>query len=291
MKKNSVWSRFLILLLGVVCGSFSVIFSRLATVPSMVLVAYRMCFASLFLVPQIAARRGEYRKLSRRMFLLPVFGGVSLGLHFAMFFQAVRITSVAAASVLCNTQVLFVAAFSILIFRTRYGLKCYLAMAGALIGACLISLGGASDGTGSMIGNLLAAGSAAALAVYTMVSSRCRQRMDTVLYTTITYPASALTAIIISLCSGLDLLGGGWMDAFAALGMAVFCTFLGHSLFSYSLKTFSPALVSTVQLLDSVFCVLWGVWFFGEIPTGMVLFGGVVATVSVVIFCYLERNA
>ena len=281
---------YLIVLLAVAGGSTAVIFGKTATAPSMVLVVYRMLMASCMLLPVMIRRRKDYGKIGLKTLLIAACGGIALGLHFSSFFQSVKMTSAAAASVLCNTQVVFVALFSALIFRKRYRAVSYLAILIALAGACIMAVAGSSGGMGSLSGDIFALLAAVALAVYTMISSHCRKSMDTSLYTTITYPFAALTAFILALASGNSVVGWEPVNLLAALGLTVFCTFLGHSLFSFSLKYLSPSFVSTMQLLDSLFCVIWGIIFFGEIPTLPVLAGGAVAMGGVLMFCLTEKE-
>ena len=281
---------YLSVLLAVIGGSAAVVFGKLATAPSMVLVVYRMAFASLFLLPLMIIRRKEYKKLNRKSLIFAVFGGIVLGLHFSLFFQGLKLTSVASASVMCNTQVVFVAFFSAIILRKRYSVFSYLSIAVAFLGAAIMALFGSSGDGGNLLGDILALVSAAGLAIYTMISSYCRKSMDTGLYTTITYPMAALTALIIALVSGNAVIGYEPINIAAALGLTVFCTFMGHSLFSFSLKALSPSLVSTMQLLDSLFCVIWGILFFSEIPSVPVVIGGIIATAGVLFFCSINKD-
>lgn len=64
-------------------------------------------------------------------------------------------------------------------------------------------------------------------------------------------------------------------DYLAGAGLALFCTLLGHSVFSWGLKYESPAYVSTVKLLEPVFSTIMGVIFFNEISTWQVVLGGI----------------
>ena len=99
----------LTVLLGVAGVSLSAVFVRWATAPSLVLAFYRMFFSALLLVPLALVRRGEFRDLRGRELLLSLLSGAFLGIHFACYFESLRWTSIAAAVVLVDTEVLFVA--------------------------------------------------------------------------------------------------------------------------------------------------------------------------------------
>ena len=111
--------RLLILLLGVLCGSLSAVFVRWSTAPSLVLALYRMAFSVALLAPAAWRQRKELAALSGRIRLLCLASGAALGLHFATFFQAVKTTSIAAAAVLVDMEVLFVALATVAVFRKK----------------------------------------------------------------------------------------------------------------------------------------------------------------------------
>ena len=64
----------------------------------------------------------------------------------------------------------------------------------------------------------------------------------------------------------------------------VMCTFLGHSVFSWSLRYFSASHVSTVKLLGPLFCVFLGLVFLGEVPTFVTLLGCLVLIGGTVVY-------
>ena len=110
---------FLLLLLGVLGCSTSPVFVRFSTVPSMVLVIYRMGITMLLLAPAAWRCREEFRSLPKKSLLLCSASGVMLGIHFATYFESVKNTSIAASSVLCNMAALFVALLSVLILKKK----------------------------------------------------------------------------------------------------------------------------------------------------------------------------
>ena len=70
----------------------------------------------------------------------------------------------------------------------------------------------------------------------------------------------------------------------AALGMAVFCTLLGHSVFSWGLKYLPPAFIATVKLMEPVFASVWGLILFAEKPAVPVLIGGAVIICGIALY-------
>ncbi|MBE6918513.1 MAG: EamA/RhaT family transporter [Ruminococcaceae bacterium] len=274
----------LIVLTGVVGISAAAVLVRWSTAPSMVLVLYRMTIAVLLLLPSVLLKgRGELKSMTKKEWLLTVAAGCCLGLHFSAFFESLRHTSIASAVLLSDVEVLFTALGSILIFRKKLNRQCWLAVALALIGAALVALAD-SGGESSLWGNALALGSTFLLALYTMIGASVRSRISNTTYTFVAYGCAAVTVLVISLVSGTPLTGYGANNLLTALGMAVLCTLLGHSVFTWGLKYLPPAYISTVKLLDPVFSALWGLLLFAEKPSLQVIVGGVIVIVGVFLY-------
>ena len=273
----------LIVLLGVVGISTSAIWVRWSTAPSLVLVLYRMSLAALLLLPAVVRNREELKKLTRRDWLMTMAAGCCLGLHFASFFEGVRNTTIVASSLLSDTEVLFVAAGSILFLGRKFSRRSWVALFIALVGAIMVALAGSSDGTPTLWGNALSLLSALLLGMYTMIGSECRQRVSNATYTFVAYCFAAATVLVVAVGSGTPLGGYGAVNWLTALAMAVVCTLLGHSIFTWGLKYLSPAYISMVKLLDPLFAAIWGL-FFHEMPTALVLVGGVIVVAGVALY-------
>ena len=282
---------FLLLLLGVLGCSMSPVFVRYSTAPSMVLVIYRMGITMLLLAPAAWRCRREFVGLPRRSLLLCGASGVMLGVHFATYFEAVKNTSIVASSVLCNMSALFVALLSVLILRKKLSAGAWLSILLAFAGAVVVAL---SDGGGSqetaLWGNVLALLSAVFIAGYTLAGSVCRKSVSTTVYTYLVYCMAFLTVLVLTVASGTPVLGYGAVNFGAALGMAVFCTLLGHSMFSLVLKYLPAPLVSTVQLLDCVCAFGWGVVLFSEYPGPVAILGGVIVVAGVILYSRLTAK-
>ena len=279
-----------VLLMGVLCGSLSAVFIRWSTAPSLVLALYRMACTVALLAPAAWRHRKELAGLSRRERLLCLASGAALGLHFATFFQAVKTTSIAAAAVLVDMEVLFVALASAAVFRRKLPPLAWLAIVLAFGGAVVMSLADFAGGGGTLRGDRLAVLSAMCISVYTLIGSVCRRTMSTTAYTCLVYTAALGTLLALNLAGGMPLAGYGGKNLATALAMAVFCTLLGHSVFSWALKYFQPSFVSTTRLLDCVFSAAWGALLFSEFPTAQAVLGGAAVILGVVLYTGSEAR-
>lgn len=280
--------------LGVVCVSTSSLFVRHSTAPSLVLAAYRKLFSALLLLPAVlgsAERRRELRGVTRRAALWCVLGGVFLAIHFWTYFLAVNHTTVAAAQTLIGTEVLFVAPVMYLTGRERFGARSRAGIFLALAGSALVAYapGGFRLGGGALFGNLCGFVSAMMLAGYSLVGVRVRRGMSNTVYTLLVYGVAAAVLCAMVAVSPYSLTGYGAVNCLLGLGMAVFNSLLGHSIFNWSFKYLSPTLVTVLKLFQPVLATLWAFLLLAERPAANQLLGGAVLIAGV--FLYIRSRS
>lgn len=270
-----------IIILGVLGTAFSAIIVRFADAPSTVLVFYRMLFSVLLLCP--AARvfhRKEFSDISVRQVGLCMVSGVFLGMHFFCYFQSLKYTGIASAVVLVDTEVFFTALGGLLFLREKVGVRSWIGIILTFAGSVIVALGDA--GRGGIAGDVLALSGALCSAVYTLIGRTCRKSMSTTIYTWIVYFCAGAAILPAALFTGDQVIPCSTASLAAALGLAVLCTLLGHSIFSWGLKYEKASFVSVVKLLEPVFASVMGIILFLEIPPlsssagGIVIIGGIV---------------
>jgi drug/metabolite transporter (DMT)-like permease len=74
------------------------------------------------------------------------------------------------------------------------------------------------------------------------------------------------------------------------LALAVFSTILGHSVFSWCLKYFTPAFVSASKLCEPVVAAILAVFAFGELPTWLQISGGALILGGVAFYSRVEKG-
>ncbi len=281
----------IIIILGVLGVSLSAIFVKYADAPSIVLVFYRTLFASILLFPFVLKNcRKEFHALKINEFYLPTLSGMFLGIHFSAYFQAVRMTSIASAVVLTDVEVFFVAFAMLFFFKEKISWKGWGGIIIAFIGSVIIATSDSQGGTNILLGDGLALSAAFFMAIYTMIGSVCRKKMSTTLYTFIVYLSATLTVFIILIITTTPLSGYSEKNYLLSLGMAVFCTLLGHSIFSWGLKYEKASFISIVKLLEPVFATIMGIFFFTEIPISSKIVGGLLVLSGILIYSLLDKK-
>jgi drug/metabolite transporter (DMT)-like permease len=282
----------IVVFIGVFFAATSAVLIKASGAHPLAIAFYRMFFVSILLIPQLG-RTGwrRIRAMTRRQIRLCLIGGIFLGFHFATWISSLSFTSVASATVLVNTHPILVMVFGLLFLGERIPWDAVAWMVLALAGSIVLSLGGLQGDSGQLIGNLLAFGGAVSAAGYMLVGRAVRQDIDTRVYTFVVYSISAVVLFIMTLIGRVQLTGYPWFEFAIFVGLAVFPTLLGHSLFNWALKYVKTSLVSTAILGEPIFASVMALFIFSEVPGIYTLIGGPVIIVSIYFFTRAESRA
>lgn len=275
----------LIIILGVLSASFSAIFARYADAPSTVLAFYRLCITELFLLPFVLKKnRQELFSLSKKDLFLSLLSGVFFGLHLTTFFLSLNYTSIASSTTLASTEVFFVAFALVFCFKETVSKQSWLGIIVAFSGSVVIALSDLGTGKDMFKGDLIALLAGFLMSLYTIIGKVVRRRVTTNTYTFVVYAAAALTVACESAFISTPLLPVSGRTLLCACGLAVFCTLLGHSVYSWGLKYVQASYVANAKMLSPVFAAVLGVFFFREIPGLVEIIGCLTVIFGVIIY-------
>ena len=289
----------LFVLLGILGVSCSSIFIRFTDAPAMVVVFFRMAFAAVPLAVLVLSRR-ELREELKDLGIRPILGallsGVFLAMHLTAYVESVHLTTITSATLLVDTEVLFVALVSVLLFREKISRPGMIGILLALAGSVMLSAGdlllGQAKGlivmenAGTHIrGDLFALLGAVFLAVYTLLGSRLRKSFSTISYTFLAYAGASAVLLCACLVTSVPLTGWSTDDYFYSFLMTVFCTYLGHTIFNWGLRYLPAPFISTCRLGEPVVATILAVVVFGEVPGAHQIIGGVIVLAGLYIYC------
>ena len=235
--------------------------------------------------------RRELFSLKARDVALCFLSGAFLAFHFYSWFESLNHTSITSSTVLVNTEVLFAAFGYLFFFHKRLKGKEIAAIAVTFGGSVVIAMADSGGGGHALYGDLLALAAAFFTAVYTLIGVREREHMSTTVYTYVLYWGSFLTLLVLNLVTGTPLLGYGAIDWAMGFCLAVFCTLLGHSVFSWCLKYLAPTYVSTAKLAEPVFASAVAFVLFGEAPGLLQTLGAAIVLWGVCLYARADRSA
>lgn len=281
-----------VLAVGIFGIALSSIFVKYSTAPSAVTAAWRLLWAVVLLTPVVFANpkiRQELLGLDRKTVIKCCISGVCLAAHLALWFESLQHTSVAASTTIVCTEVIWVALGWWLFQKGKLTGKAVIAIGITLAGSITIAV---SDlGKGHLLGDLLALIAAMVEAGYTLIGKQVRKTVSTTVYTYVVYSACGGALLLTCLAAGQSIVGYGYSPVIVGLLLAVFSTIMGHSIFSWCLKFFSPSFVSAAKLCEPVVAAVLAMALFGQIPGVWLVLGGVLILGGVFYYSRIEKGS
>jgi drug/metabolite transporter (DMT)-like permease len=265
---------------------------KFSEAPSAVTAAWRLLWTVLLLTPVVAGKkpvRQELVQAPKKLIFLSVLSGLFLAIHFVLWFESLKHTSVASSTTIVCTEVIWVCLGFCLFLKGKLSWKAVLAIAVTLLGSVLIALSDSGSGA-HLYGDVLALLAAVAVAVYTLIGRLVREKLSTTVYTYMVYTACAAVLVLTCLAQGASLLGYDWSAIVVGLLLAVFSTILGHSIFSWCLKYFTPSFVSASKLCEPVVAAVLAGFLFAELPGWLQIFGGALILGGVLWYSRIEAK-
>lgn len=285
--------------IAILAISTASIFIRLAQadgVPSIVIAALRLTFATLLLAPIALTKYfGEIKRFTRTEILLGVFSGVFLAVHFATWISSLEYTSVASSAVFVSTGPLWVALLSPLLLNERLGRIAIFGLILSLAGGTVIGLSDActwNDGIScpdlpgilqgrAMWGNFLALLGAWAVTGYLIIGRKIRASISLMPYIFLVYGMAAIVLIIFMLVSANSPFGYepktyGWIFLLALVPQLI-----GHSIFNWALKHLPATFVAVSTLGEPLGSAILAIFILNEFPSYIILLGGILILIGI----------
>ena len=280
--------------IGVIGVSLSSIFVRFSQAPSAVTAVWRLLWTVLLMTPMVLGKkpvRAEMKQANKKSVLLSAMSGMFLAIHFAVWFESLAHTTVASSTTIVCTEVIWVALGFCLVLKGKLSGKAIAAIAISFIGSVLIAWSDSGTGGSHLYGDVLALAAAVAAAVYVLLGRVVRQTLSTSVYTYLVYCTCLVCLLLICLAQGQNPFIYGLSPVVVGLLLAVFSTLLGHSMFAWSLKYFTPAFVSASKLCEPVVAAILAGFLFGEVPVLLQVIGGVLILGGVLWYSRMESKA
>ena len=279
------------IVVGVIGISLSAIFVKYSTAPSAVTAAFRLLWTVVLMTPVVVGKkeiRAEFATTNKKTLGLCALSGLFLAIHFVLWFESLQHTSVASSTTIVCTEVIWVSFGFCLFMKGKLSRKAIAAIAVTFLGSILIACADSATGGLHLYGDILSLIAAIAVAVYTLIGRMVRESVSTTVYTYTLYAVCAAVLVLTCIVQGFGLFDYGMSAVIVGLLLAVFSTILGHSIFSWCLKYFSPAFVSASKLCEPVVAAIFAMFLFQEIPSLLQVIGSVLILGGVLYYSRLE---
>ncbi|NHZ87068.1 MAG: EamA family transporter [Planctomycetia bacterium] len=264
----------IILVLALFAVSTSSIIARfLPDVSSIVISLWRLVFASVavwlysFIKPQ--------NKINKQNLIPFILSGFFLGLHFVCFYQAVKLTSIANATLLGITAPMFTLLIERFVLKRKFKQIVIIGFIVALVGTIIITGLNFSLTDVSELGKLYGLSAALCIALVYLLANKIRTNTSTVSYTRLLYLIAALFLFVIASTNGENIFALNKSDYLWLLALGLIPTILGHSLLYYGIKFTSPTIIASVPLGEPVIASILAWMIFLEKVPFITLAGGV----------------
>jgi drug/metabolite transporter (DMT)-like permease len=253
------------LILGVLgIGSSGPIIAK-ATMPIPTMIFWRNLVGALVMMP-FAIARGEWRtKAQQSAIRWSILAGALLATHFVCFFWAMKLTSVATGTALTATQPIFAAIF-IKLAGGHIPKKSIGGMVIAFISVVVITGIDFNVSIQAFQGDLLAVIGGAVGAAYMIIAANSQKVISTSTFTTVCYSTCAVMIFPVVLATKSNLTGFSTTEWILLAGLIIGAQFLGHTLFNFTLKRVSPAVVSLVVFFEVPVSALLAYFWLGQQP-------------------------
>jgi len=284
MKKNRI---YIILAFGLLGVSFGAPLAKfLPGLAALTIAFWRMAGASTLLWGHGFMKKQQ--SLNRNRFPAIITAGVFLALHFAFFYSAVKITSIANATLFATLAPIFTLIYERFVLKHKLPFGALVGLWMAVAGAVIVQSSGFEWGTETTTGNLYALISSVCMSVVLIIAQRIRTEMTNILYTRWLYFFAALTLAIITISLGVDLRFEA-PDFKWLLGLVILPTLIGHNSMSYAVKFLRPTIVGSMPFGEPILASVLAWLFFGELVGWNTAIGGLI-TLSGLVILTLKRD-
>jgi len=195
------------LTISIIAISFSAIFIKWSDAPASILSMYRMWFASILMVPIVWKNRNDFKKIINKDWLFLFFSGFFLALHFVLWFQSLKLTTVASSTIILALQPIVSLLGGFLLFKERTSLSTLMTMGIAIIGAMMIGWGDFGLSKDAMMGDLFSFFSVISVVGYLLIGQSIVKKISHWLYSFCVFFFASIVLTIYNVSTGVSLSG------------------------------------------------------------------------------------
>jgi len=219
---------------------------------------YRFWMFSLALIIWMRLRGSPFTVHSIRA---TAFGGVALAADIALFFSAVKHTSIVNATIIGSLQPILVGVIAARFFGEKIRGRDAIWSLVALAGVVVIVTTSTSEDVSNIKGDLLAVGAMFSWSAYFVASKQSKGKVTPTEFTAGTALWTAIIVTPLGFAFGQDMSWPSWKNWALLAAMAIGSGIIGHALMNWSLVRIPLWVGSTFTLLIPVFSAIIA-WIF-----------------------------
>lgn len=261
--------KYILLLIGVICCSTSIIFIKKSAIESEFLAAYRTLLAAILLIPICLLELKKHNDIQLLHYLKVSFWpGVLMALHFVTWMYGCRMAEPANSVLIANLTPLVMPIFLYLLINERLTSREIIGTSTVMIGIALLIWQDFNMSAIFFWGDLICFVSMIFFATYLIFGRKNKKLSSLWLYVTFVYAWCGILCFLF----GISLFKNpiAHFDAYNLL--QVFClafitTLLGHSFLNYAMKHIRGQIVGIINQFQFVFAAIYGYLIFDRTPS------------------------
>ena len=257
----------------------------LENVPAVSISFWRMGFGSLILWGVSLVKKQV--PLRKENLIRTFIGGIFLGIHFALFFGAIKLTTIANATFLGTLAPLITFFIEKFILKRNHASALILGLGITICGAIIIVGNRFDFSSNYTIGNLLAVACSIFLGMAFIISENVRKEVGTISYSRTLFSTATATLFIIALFTGTALIGFSSIEFFGLLLLGIIPTILGHGSMYYAIRYVSSTVVASAPMGEPILASIMAWFLFQETVGFATLLGG---SITLIGLCILIRQ-
>lgn len=265
------WIHFILLLIGILCISWSAIFVKLSEVSGLTSAFYRMLIGTIGILP-LWWRFGKPNQSKRGIFVA-ILCGIFFAIDIVLWNTSIVLSKASVSTLLANLSPVWVGFGVLLFWKQKPKAVFWIGTAIALIGVTII-VGIDHLSTAQLsVGNLLAIFASFFYGAYILTVKHGRATIDTITFTSVSMVSSTILIFIICLTFNTPLSGFAPHSWIALVGLGLISQLGGWLSINYALKFVNPTTASVCLLSQSVFTALFSAPVLGEMLEWYEVFG------------------
>lgn len=274
MHKNHPWIHYMLLLLGILCISWSAILVKIANISGFGSGFYRLLFGTIGILPIWFYFRKPITDW--RGVKVAIICGIFFACDIALWNTSIMLSKASISTLLANLAPVWVGIGALLFMKEKPTKIFWIGTIISILGVAVIIGMKDISGASLTIGNILAIIASVFYGAYLLTVRKGRNTLDTFSFTTISMVSSTIVLGIICLISNTQLSGFSNTTWISLIILGLIPQVLGWLAINQALGHIKPTVVSVSLLSQTVFTALFSIPMLGEILTIREIGGAVI---------------
>ena len=266
-----IWILLFVALLSV--SSSAILVRYLSEIEAIPIAFVRMAIAGILL--WIFSFFKPQGSLSFKTKLITFLSGLFLGIHFAFFFSAVKLTTLANATLFGTLAPIFTVILNYIFYRDKINLNVFIGLVLTFLGGLIMQGFDIQISSASFKGDISAVICSFWMALVLIITKNIRKNYGTINYSRSLYLSAAIGLLFLIIIMDIPVKHPTGQEIIFLLLLGFIPNILGHSIFYYSIRYLPAHTVASIPLGEPIIVSIFGLILFNEVVPNTVMFGGV----------------